>query len=207
MLRREVWGLGVMVILSGCGGTSVSSDSSAVSSSDTSEVITDNYGREIPTLSAEVIGEYLDVINKARASEQDCGEYGVFEPAPALSWSDALYKASYEHTQDLVESNTMSHNGSGTESDWTAMDILNGTPSSMKERIERYGYVYYSIGENITAGTERDTAQEAIDSWLASDGHCANLMSTKYTEVGMSYLMGEDTNYTHYWTQNFGKPQ
>jgi len=149
---------------------------------------------------------YLDAINNARSSQQDCHTEGIKPAVPALLWNDKLYNAAYEHSHDLAESNTASHDGSGTDSDWTGMD-LGGKKSTYIERVENNGYAWSSIGENIAMGTNRDTAQKAIDAWLASDGHCANLMSPNYTEVGMAHYKKADSDYTHYWTQEFGKPR
>jgi uncharacterized protein YkwD len=159
-----------------------------------------------PLISDTLKQEYLTAINNARASQQDCHTEGIKSAVPALSWNQALYKAAYEHSNDLVESDTVSHDGSGTASDWTGMD-LGGKKSTYIERIVNNGYAWSSIGENITVGTYRDTAQKAVDSWLASDRHCANLMSPNYTEVGMAHIEEAGTTYIHYWTQDFGKPQ
>ncbi len=193
----------------------------------------------VPALSQAKIDEYLAVINAARAEARSCGARGEFPAAPPVTWSDKLYQAAYEHSQDMANSDAdfpsevslyFDHRGSGTAHDWTALfiqgsfggddeDIIDGDyddgvitigasdRSELPNRIEARNYRWQAISENITAGTNRDTAQEAVDSWLASDGHCANIMSTSVTEVGMSLVSHPDSYYTHYWTQNFGKPR
>jgi uncharacterized protein YkwD len=123
----------------------------------------------------------------------------------ALTWNEKLYKSSYEHTQDLVLSQTFSHFGSGTQSDWTG-SIL-GKPSELNERIDTYDYKWKLIGENLGAGTKIDTAQKMVEGWLKSDLHCSNLMNSDFTEVGMVLITDESSLYTHYWTQNFGRPR
>lgn len=160
---------------------------------------------DAPIIDSTTKQVYLDAINNARALNQDCGENGIKPAVSALVWSDTLYKAAYEHSEDLAESNTFSHDGSGTDSDWTAQVLDLGRGSKFNERIENNGYTdWRTISENIAAGTYRDTAQEAVDAWIESDGHCANLMNPAFKEVGMGHVEKSDSTYTHYWTQNFG---
>ncbi len=159
----------------------------------------------IPPLSNTDKQDYLDAINIARSEVQDCGVYGIFYPAASLSWNDNLYKAAYEHTQDMTKSDTFKHNGSGGSSDWTSQVLHLGRGSHVDERLKHNGYsAWRKWGENITAGTFRDTAQKAVDSWLESDGHCSNLMDPDFTEVGMAHVYSNSARYSHYWTQNFG---
>ncbi len=161
--------------------------------------------RQIPAISDSLKQEYLSAINQARSVEQDCRSAGIFPATTALSWSDKLYKASYEHSYDLATSDTFDHAGSGTASDWTGTDL--GKQSSMQDRIEAYGYNWSRIAENIAAGTNTNTAIEVIDQWLGSDGHCANLMNADFSEVGMAMVKDEGSTYIHYWTQNFATPR
>lgn len=161
-------------------------------------------GNQIPVLSGATISSYLTIINNARSVARSCGVYGFFPAVSAVSWSDKLYKAAFEHSQDLTATNTFSHDGSGTVSDWSGYPL--GKQSSMVDRVASYGYSWTRLSENITAGTFRDTAQEAVDSWLASDGHCKNIMDPNVTQVGLALSSKAGTTYTHYWTQNFGRP-
>ncbi len=200
-----------LLTFSGCGGGSSSDQINSGTNDGSGGVTSDNSGSSsfmVPTLEESVKIEFLDAINTARSSRQDCGSEGVHEATHDLIWNDNLYKAAYEHSYDLAESDTFDHNGSGTEYDITAQELNLGSGSTFKERIERNGYTNWStIGENITAGTIIDEAHEAIDAWLASDEHCANLMNPNYTEVGMAHYSKARSTYTNYWTQNFGKPR
>lgn len=168
-------------------------------------IIVADAGNQIPVLSAATKQNYLTTINNARTVARSCGQFGSFPAVPAVSWSDKLYKAAYEHSQDLTESNTFSHDGSGTASDWSG--FLLSKQSSMTDRVATYNYVWSRISENISAGTSRDTAQEAVDSWLSSDGHCKNIMDANVTQVGMALSSKQGTTFTYYWTQNFAKPR
>jgi uncharacterized protein YkwD len=133
-----------------------------------------------------------------------CGKIGLFTATSALRWSDKLYKAAYEHSNDMAMSNIFSHEGSGQESD--KVGVEHGGRSSVQERIDAYGYRWVRYAENIGVGTDIDTAEKIVNQLLKSDGHCANIMNPLLKEVGMAMVKNSNTKYIHYWTQNFGTP-
>jgi len=171
----------------------------------------------IPAISSALRDSYLLAINNARGVGRNCGS--TFYPAvPDVTWNDNLYKAAYEHSQDMSESDIsatnsadsyFSHNGSGTVNDWTGYSSNPSHESTVVERLATYGLVYgtnlVSYSENITAGTNRNTVQLAMASWLNSPGHCINIMSSSVDEVGLAHTSNAGAYYTNYWTQNFGK--
>ena len=116
--------------------------------------------------------ELLTLVNQARAEGRTCGdkEYPAAEP---LQWNDKLAAAALIHAEDMARKNYFSH---------TSKD-----GSTMVDRVKRAGYVYRSIGENISSTTD---VQSVIDLWLASPGHCANLMNADFTEMGAAYATG-----------------
>jgi len=141
----------------------------------------------------------LEAINKERSKSRTCGSKGVFPAVPSLTWNPALYDAALEHVTDLAYSDIFSHDGSGTEYDITGQ----GKPSKFYERIVHNGYKnYYSVGENI-AGGQRNV-EEVMKAWMASPGHCANIMKSTYTQVGIAIVIKTDSTYQIYWGQNFG---
>jgi uncharacterized protein YkwD len=147
--------------------------------------------------------ELLDAINKARSVQRDCypndDSRGVMGPSPKLYWNNELYASALEHSRDLAESDTFSHYGSGTASDITG----DGRASLFYERIVTNGYSnYYTVGENIAGGQKN--LEEVMEAWLASPGHCENIMNPNYTEVGVAIATNPDSTYGIYWTQNFG---
>lgn len=167
-------------------------------------VVTDRkVNRNIVFLEETEKRTYLSAINKTRIRSQDCGLEGVFLATTPVVWSEKLYSAAYEHSQDLIISKTFSHDGSGTESDWSGYKL--GKQSNLIDRSEAYGYKWSTLGENLAGGTSMNIAEEAINSWLKSDKHCANLMNPNFQEVGMAMLKNEDSVYTYYWSQNFGR--
>ena len=125
-----------------------------------------------------------------RAAGASCGARGNFAPAGALTLNAKLTSAAYGHSRDMADKDYFSH------------DSLDGR--SMVDRVNATGYGWTTIGENIAAGY--DTVQSAVDGWMSSDGHCANLMNPRFTEFGLACARNEASTYRIYWTQNLGRP-
>jgi uncharacterized protein YkwD len=132
----------------------------------------------------------LDAVNRARATERNCGERH-FTAAPALKWNSALSSAALAHSSDMARQNYFSHEGKdGRE---------------VADRAVQAGYRWRGIGENIAAGQE--SPDEVMAGWLASPGHCANIMNRWFTEMGSAYAVGGGRGGRPYWTQVFGTPK
>jgi uncharacterized protein YkwD len=185
-------------LITGCGG-STSSDSSIIKSSESSFSNLNSAEQVSLNLLNTNQQKLLDAINKERSQSKTCGNKGIFPSVPDLTWSHELYASALEHVADLAYSNTFSHNGSGTEYDLTG----NGRPSKFYERIVANGYAnYFSVGENIAGGQR--SLEEVMKAWMASPGHCVNIMKSTYTEVGVAIVIKDDSTYQVYWGQNFG---
>lgn len=135
----------------------------------------------------------LAEINERREHEQDCGEEGVFPPAPALEWDAAAQCAARNHSMDMAEREFFGHDDPDGRGPGDRLELA-GSPSS-------------TWGENIHGGSS--TAKGAVDSLMGSDGHCANIMSSDFTRVGLGYHPGP-TVHPHtggplhnLWTQVF----
>ncbi|WP_235835164.1 CAP domain-containing protein [Piscinibacter terrae] len=129
-------------------------------------------------------------VNQWRASGATCGST-AYGPAPALAWNDLLTQAAAVHSQDMVSHNFFDHAGS------------NG--SSPGDRITAAGYVWSSYGENIAAG--QSSINNVVDGWIASPGHCANIMNPAFVHLGVACINGTASDtYSTYWTMDLGKP-
>ena len=51
--------------------------------------------------------------------------------------------------------------------------------------------------ENAAAGM--GTARGVVDSWMASEGHKANILNTYTTRIGVGYYYDSNSQYGHYW--------
>ncbi|PTS86760.1 hypothetical protein DBR00_01565 [Pseudomonas sp. HMWF032] len=131
----------------------------------------------------------LAQINQARTTARQCGRQS-FAPAPALSWNDVLGSTAYSHSRSMANGNFFDH-----------QDPDGRTPG---DRAELAGYSGQRIGENIAAGL--DSASKVVDGWLASPGHCANLMSPQFSELGAAYANDPKSDAGIYWTALFGAP-
>ncbi len=135
--------------------------------------------------------QLLAAVNAARAVPRRCGreEFGA---APPLGWSDALAHAALAHSRDMAEHRYFNHQGKDGR--------------AVSHRATQAGYRWRMIGENIAAG--QDTAAEAVAGWLDSPGHCANIMSRNFTEMGSAFAIGGNGKAGRvYWTQVLGTPR
>ncbi len=131
-------------------------------------------------------------INAVRAAGANCGANGVFPPVSALAWNAALTTAASAHSADMAALNYFSH----TSADGRTL----GT------RVSAAGYTWSRLGENIAAGYAG--IDSVMTGWVDSDGHCANLMSANFTQVGLACVPGTSTSsYNTYWTMDLGRPQ
>ncbi|WP_044871498.1 CAP domain-containing protein [Pseudomonas sp. LFM046] len=131
----------------------------------------------------------LQQINTARAQARQCGSQS-FQAAGPLTWNATLATAAQDHTRAMANQNFFDHK-----------DRDGRTPG---DRAELAGYVGREIGENIAAGL--DTASKVVDGWLASPGHCANLMNPQFSELGAAYAVDPKSDAGIYWTALFGAP-
>lgn len=129
----------------------------------------------------------LEMLNAARTQPRQCGGQPFAATTP-LAWNATLATAAQEHTRSMANNNFFDHK-----------DRDGRTPG---DRAELAGYNFQEIGENIAAG--QDTPRKVVDGWLASSGHCANLMNPKFRELGAAYAVDPRSDAGIYWTAMFG---
>ena len=63
----------------------------------------------------------------------------------------------------------------------------------------------YYTGENIAAGAIVATPISAVNGWMNSSGHRANILNSNYNVIGVGYLSNSNSSYTYsdYWIQLF----
>jgi len=171
---------------------------------------------KIPFISSADKIKYLDAINEARAEARDCGEgVGFVAAADPLVWNDDLFKASFEHNYDMVNSVIFGHNGSGSIFDITGTKLSKESNTEDRIRNSSYldankmvGVVEAGIGENLAGGYE--TIEEAVQGWIDSPLHCKNLMDSSFKEMGISkvknpnFIKKDGKTIEYYWTNVFG---
>ncbi|MCD5989613.1 MULTISPECIES: CAP domain-containing protein [Pseudomonas] len=129
----------------------------------------------------------LALINTARAQSRQCGAQAVAAAKP-LTWNPALASAAENHSRGMANNNFFDH-----------MDRDGRMPG---DRAELAGYSGRQIGENIAAG--QGSVAKVVEGWLASPGHCANLMNPAFSELGAAYAVDPKSDAGIYWTGVFG---
>jgi uncharacterized protein YkwD len=138
----------------------------------------------IPDLRENVLRQ----INAARASGRTCGGEAL-PPTGALVWNDILFSASARHSLDMAERNYFAHQSP------------EGIDSA--QRVSAEGYGWSAVGENIAAGYGSSDA--VLAGWLASEGHCRNIMQPVFADVALACAFQPGTVWGTYWTMELGR--
>ena len=118
------------------------------------------------------ISEVVRLVNAERAKE------GL----AALQMDSSLNSAAQVRAKEIVTS--FSHTRPNGSNCFTALSEA--------------GIKYNGSGENIAYGQK--TPAEVVNAWMNSAGHRANIMSTKFTKIGVGC---HNSNGTYYWSQFF----
>jgi uncharacterized protein YkwD len=139
--------------------------------------------------SATVRARVVELVNAARSQSRRCGS-ARFAAAPPLAVSPMLNEAAADHARDMARKTYFDHRGTDG--------------SQPKDRVLRAGYQPRLTGENIAFGPV--SAEEVVAGWLASPGHCANIMDSRFEEIGVGLASGRGRGRI-YWVQTFGAPR
>jgi uncharacterized protein YkwD len=132
--------------------------------------------------------QVLEIVNQHRAAGASCGTGGTFGPTHALTMNAALRCSARLHSADMGARDFFDHTNPSGEDPFV--------------RMEAAGYEFQAAGENIAAGSP--DAAGTMAQWMGSDGHCTNIMSPNFVDIGVGYAEGG--MYGTLWTQNFGAP-
>ncbi len=124
----------------------------------------------------------LDEVNALRAAGCTCPGGYRYAPARALRWDKQLEQAAQTHAEDMKKRRYFSH---------TSAD-----GASFSDRIDRAGYDWKAVGENIAKGYP--TAKSVVAGWRNSKDHCPNLMNSKFQDMGVGKA-------GPYWVQDLGR--
>ena len=115
----------------------------------------------------------MDMVNAERAS------HGI----PPLTADTVLTRAARIHAEDLARHQTVSHVGSDG--------------SDPSQRLDRVGYPWIWVGENIAAGQE--SPDEVVLGWLRSHAHLANILSPEAVSAGLAMARSSEGEFGTYW--------
>ena len=97
-----------------------------------------------------------------------------------------LQRASQNHNEYMQKHRCFSHQCSGE--------------ASLTGRLQRVGWITgglnaWAYGENIAWGSDRyGTPRNLVEQWMKSSGHRANILSSRFDEVGVGYSKGTITS-------------
>ena len=165
--------------------TTTSSPSPAAPSPVTSASLSPGSTCNLPNFQADLLRQ----INAARGAGRSCGAT-AFAATNSLAWNDRLFAAAESHSSDMARNNYFSH---------TSLD-----GRSASSRVTAAGYVWRATGENIAAG-QRDVTT-VMNGWLASEGHCRNIMNPTYQDVAVACVQQSGSTYGRYWTMVLARP-
>lgn len=109
----------------------------------------------------------------------------------ALRASERLMQAAQWHADQMARAGRLEHVLSG------------GQYPRPEDRLAAAGYQWSAYAENIAMG--QSTPAAAMDSWIRSSGHRANILSTSVTEIGIGFA--RDSAGRPYYVQVFGRPR
>jgi uncharacterized protein YkwD len=132
----------------------------------------------------------LQLVNAVRARGARCGDRS-FGPAPPVKLSDVLAVVAYGHADDMARHNYFEHE-----------DLKGRSPA---DRVRAFGYQEKLVGENIAYGPK--SADEVVQGWLDSPGHCENIMDPRFAEMGIAYAAGQSSRRGLFWVQLLVAPK
>jgi uncharacterized protein YkwD len=132
----------------------------------------------------------LQLVNEVRARGARCGDRS-FGPAPPVRLSQTLGGVAFGHADDMAKHNYFEHE-----------DLTGRSPA---DRVRAVGYQEKLVGENIAYGPK--SAEEVVQGWLDSPGHCENIMDPRFAEMGIAYAAGQASRRGLFWVQLLVAPK
>jgi uncharacterized protein YkwD len=205
--------LGIVLLLAGCGMSSVSAgfdESDATSSS-----ILPSHGSHRTETASAAEPSLAPAVRVANTDDKI--PRGTFEKAPAGALADRDYshthldpekarelinayrrqkglkplklnplliEAAKAHSRDLAKWDRISHFGSDGSNPW--------------DRVKRAGFNAKLAAENV--GTGQATIEEVIKGWQKSPGHDRNLLLAEAEQMGIALVRDPRTEFKTFWT-------
>jgi len=143
-------------------------------------------GNAAPAVAARA----LQLVNEARARGAQCGAQS-FGPAPPLTLSLTLAGVARGHATDMAVHDYFEH-----------QDLAGQSPA---DRVRAAGYSEKLVGENIAYGPK--SVEEVVKGWLASPGHCQNIMDPHFAQMGIGLAPGHAARRGLFWVQVLAEPR
>jgi uncharacterized protein YkwD len=108
---------------------------------------------------------------------------------PAVRENSRLDRAAQRWTNTMVRHDAFAHG------------------SNFASRISAVGFHWSAAGENIATGFQ--TPRSVVNAWMASAGHCRNILAPNFADVGTGIVALASSRYGRdfsTWTQDFALP-
>jgi uncharacterized protein YkwD len=153
-------------------------------------VLASAYMTPPPSAAPQLASRVLDLVNAARARGARCEDRSFAAVAP-VSLSGTLGQVALGHATDMARHGYFEH-----------QDLAGHSPA---DRVRAVGYREKLVGENIAYGPQ--SADEVVQGWLDSPGHCENIMDPRFAEMGIAYAPGQAHKHGLYWVQVLAAPK
>ncbi len=157
---------------------------------DTWLVLASAHAAPTESLTRTLATRALQLVNDVRARGTRCGERS-FGPAPPVRLSGTLAGVAFGHAADMARHDYFEHE-----------DLAGRSPA---DRVKAAGYQEKLVGENIAYGPT--SAEEVVQGWLDSPGHCENIMNPEFAEMGIANAAGQSSKRGLYWVQLLVAPR
>ena len=128
-----------------------------------------------PAVPASTVGVTMER-NLARSVLQQVNSVRKEHRLPPLRYNNNLSKAAAAHTREMLQDGYFDHASADGSAFW--------------KRLERYygskGFKLWSVGENLVWASPDMTPVQAIEWWMQSPEHRANLLSSQWREIGLA---------------------
>ncbi|MGP3981637.1 CAP domain-containing protein [Streptomyces sp. KR80] len=131
-----------------------------------------------PTRAPAATGEAARIVQLVNQERSKAG-------CSPLTTNKKLTAAAQKYTDVMADTGVLSHTGPDG--------------SQVSDRVEREGYVWSAVGENIAQG--QPDAEAVMDAWMNSQGHRENILNCSFREIGIGVHKGDGGPW---WTQDFG---
>jgi hypothetical protein len=126
----------------------------------------------------KLLHDYAASVNEAR----------LVRGLPPLKLNESLCEAAQTYAETLLKTGQIRHaDDQGRRADY---------------RVATVGYFYHRLGENLAAG--QLSWERAMEMWLQSPPHRANLLNADYRELGIGFTADDAAKYRTAWTQLLG---
>jgi len=139
----------------------------------------------------------VKAINGVRLKAQICSK-----ATTPVRWNKNLYEITKEHSIDMAVNNMLSHIGSGTPTDKTAINLDLKRGSYFYERVNQKKDSKKILSGELVIRTNKSSLKspkQVIDYWVKQNSSCKIIMDPRFSNVAMAKVISNKDGKS-YWT-------